>query len=225
MCQICWCIQGNVLKKTLPDSLRPPQIQHVVAWYRTRPVGVRGQRLAPGIDSENKDLRFLHFNATKMCWAVRPRSFLAELGEKSADSCHSCSHQESTQNFLCGRGLTVRLHVAHLRHECHNSKFVIFQEKLLQVLKYHNFLWVQRRHNCSPATSYVNCVMTPYLLKVHLQTFPPTPINKNCQILSCDTLAANERYNLCLILRTVLQNSCHQYNCNLTRFSTAFTNI
>jgi len=42
-------------------------------------------------------------------------------------------------------------HIVHLRQECHNSKSVIFQEKLLKVLKCYNFLWVQRRHNCSPA--------------------------------------------------------------------------
>ena len=62
-------------------------------------------------------------------------------------------------------------YVAHLRLQCHNSKCVIFQERLLKVLKCRNFLWVQRRHNCSPAASFANCVMTLYLLKVHLQTF------------------------------------------------------
>jgi hypothetical protein len=35
--------------------------------------------------------------------------------------------------------------------------------------------------------------MTLYLLKVHLQTFLSTPITQKCQILSCDTLVANER--------------------------------
>jgi len=40
-----------------------------------------------------------------------------------------------------------------------------FQERLLKVLKCYNFLWVQRRHNCSPAASFANCVMTLYLLK------------------------------------------------------------
>ena len=30
--------------------------------------------------------------------------------------------------------------IAHLRQECHNSKSVIFQEKLLKVLKCYNFL-------------------------------------------------------------------------------------
>ena len=89
-------------KKSLLDSLRPPQIQQVLAWYRTRPSGLRGQRLALGIDSENKDLSCLHFNATKMCWAVSPRSFLADLGEKSAESCHSCSHRDAPRIFQWG---------------------------------------------------------------------------------------------------------------------------
>jgi hypothetical protein len=30
--------------------------------------------------------------------------------------------------------------MAHLRQQCHNSKFVIFQKKLMKVLKYYNFL-------------------------------------------------------------------------------------
>jgi len=30
--------------------------------------------------------------------------------------------------------------IAHLRQECHNSKFGVFQEKLLKVLKCYNFL-------------------------------------------------------------------------------------
>ena len=76
-------------------------------------------------------------------------------------------------------------HTAHLRQECHNSKFVILQEKLLRVLKC---------YNCSPAVSLANCVMTLCLLKVHLQTFLSIPVTQKCQILSCDTLVANERY-------------------------------
>ena len=31
-------------------------------------------------------------------------------------------------------------HIAHLRQQCHNSKFMIFQEKRLKVLKCYNFL-------------------------------------------------------------------------------------
>jgi hypothetical protein len=84
--------------------------------------------------------------------------------------------------------------LSQLQH-CHKSNFVIFQEKLLNVLKCYNFLWVQRRLNCSPAASFANRVMTLYLLKVNLQTFLSIPISQKCQILSCDTLVANERYN------------------------------
>jgi len=45
----------------------------------------------------------------------------------------------------------------------------------------YNFLWVQRRHNCSPVASFANCVMTLYLLKVHPQTFLSLPITQKCQ--------------------------------------------
>ena len=90
----------------------------------------------------------------------------------------------------------VVAHIAYLRQQCHNSKFEIFQEKSLKVSKCYNFLWVQRRHNCSPGASIANCVMTLCLLKVHLQTFISIPITKKCQILSCDTLVANERYDV-----------------------------
>jgi len=53
---------------------------------------------------------------------------------------------------------------------------------------------VQRRHNCSPAASFANSVMTLYLLKVHLLTFLSILVTQKFQILSCDTLVANERY-------------------------------
>jgi hypothetical protein len=74
------------------------------------------------------------------------------------------------------------------------SQFVIVQEKRLKVLMCYNFLWVQRQHNCSPAASFENYLMTLYLLKVHLQTSLSIPITQKYQILSCDTLVANERY-------------------------------
>ena len=70
------------------------------------------------------------------------------------------------------------VHIAHLPQQCHNSKSVIFQKKLSKGLKCYNFLLVQRRHNCSPAASFANCVMTLYLLKVHLQTFLSIPITQ-----------------------------------------------
>jgi len=81
------------------------------------------------------------------------------------------------------------------QQQCRNSKFVIFQEKLLKVLKCYNFLWVQWWHNFSPVESFANCVMTLYLLKVLLQTFLSTLITQKCQILSCDTLVTNEWYH------------------------------
>ena len=79
-----------------------------------------------------------------------------------------------------------------------------FSGEILKVLKCYNFLWVQRRHNCSPAASFANCVMTLYLLKVHLQTFLSIPITQKCQILSCDTLVANERYKGLVFSRTAV---------------------
>jgi hypothetical protein len=88
--------------------------------------------------------------------------------------------------------------IAHLPQQCHNSKSVIFPEKRLKVLKCYNFVRVQRRHNCSPAASFANCVMTLYLLKEHLQTFLSIPITQKCQILSCDTLVANY---ICILQR------------------------
>ena len=71
-------------------------------------------------------------------------------------------------------------HITHLRQQCHISKCVIFQERLLKVLKCYNFLWVQRWHNCSSAASFANRVMTLCLLKTHLPTFLFIPITQKC---------------------------------------------
>jgi hypothetical protein len=101
---------------------------------------------------------------------------------------------EVTQVYESRHVRRCKEHSAHLRQQCHNSKLVIVQEKRLKVLKCYNFLWVQRRHNCSRAASFANCVMTLYLLKVRLQTILSIPITQKCQILSCDKLVANERY-------------------------------
>ena len=49
--------------------------------------------------------------------------------------------------YLCN------IYISHLPQQCQNSKCVIFQDRLLNVLKCYNFLWVPRRHNCSPATN------------------------------------------------------------------------
>jgi len=86
---------------------------------------------------------------------------------------------------------------------CNNSVTTqnvwFFGRDFLRLLKYYNFLWVQRRHNCSSAASFANYIMALNLLKVHLQTFLSIPLTQKCQILSCDTLVANERFITTLI--------------------------
>jgi hypothetical protein len=42
--------------------------------------------------------------------------------------------------FYSFEELVTQVNIAHLPQQCHNSKFVIFQEKLLKVLKCYNFL-------------------------------------------------------------------------------------
>ena len=122
-------------------------------------------------------------------------------------------------------------HIAHLRQQSRNSKLVIFQEKRLyiKVLKCYTLLWVQRRHNCSPAASFTNCVLTLYLLKVHLQTFLSILVTQKCPILSCDTPVANERLmrlyvycgstRACRVWISVLSSICvvdHKISLNMT---------
>jgi len=48
----------------------------------------------------------------------------------------SCVFQrpDVIKHHLLDTSLTHCQHIAHLRQQCHNSKFVIFQEKLLKVL-------------------------------------------------------------------------------------------
>ena len=70
--------------------------------------------------------------------------------------------------LVCNRN--KRENTPHFWQQCHNSKFVIFQEKLLKVLKCYNFLWVQRRHNCSPAASFC---------KLHYDTIPVKSASAN----------------------------------------------
>jgi len=82
----------------------------------------------------------------------------------------------------------------HLRQQCHNSRCVIFQEGHLKALKCYNFLCVKQWHNCSPAASFANCLVILCLLKVYLPKFISNPVTQKWQILSCDTLVANERY-------------------------------
>jgi len=92
-------------------------------------------------------------------------------------------------------------------------------------LKCYTFLWVQRRHNRSPAASFANCVMTLYLLKVHLPTFLSIPIILKCQILSCDTLVANERYTLpCENSQRSVCISC-TFTVNLSNYVYSWTTV
>ena len=112
----------------------------------------------------------------------------------TTQQCHNTtvSQHNSVTTQQCHNTTMSQLNSA-TKQQCHNSKPVIFQ-KLLNVLKCYNFLWVQRRHNCSPAAGFANCVMTLHLLNVHQQTFLSIPVTQKCQLLSCDTLVANERY-------------------------------
>ena len=96
-------------------------------------------------------------------------------------------HNTSVTTQQC-HNITVSQHNSVMTQQSHNTKCVIFQEKILKLLKCYNFLWVQRRHNCSPVASFTNCIMPLYLLKVQLQMFLSIPITRKCQILSCDTL-------------------------------------
>ena len=69
-----------------------------------------------------------------------------------------------------------------------------FRRSFLKDFKCYNMLWVQRRHNCSPAASFANCVMTLYLLKVHLQTFLSIPVTPKCQISICKSVLLGVPY-------------------------------
>jgi len=77
---------------------------------------------------------------------------------------------------------SVKTHIAHFRQQCHNSKSVIFQEKLLKFLKCHNFLWVQRRHNCSPAASFC---------KLRLDTIPVESASGNVSFCTSNSKMPN----------------------------------
>ena len=73
--------------------------------------------------------------------------------------------------------LNVSGHTAHLQQ----LKISDFSGEILKVFWYYDFLWMQRRHNCSAAASYANCVMTLYLVKVYLQTVLSTQKTKNAK--------------------------------------------
>jgi len=97
----------------------------------------------------------------------------------SQQQCHNNSVTTTVSRQQCHNNSVT---TTASQQQCHNSKSVIFQENILKVLKCYNFLWVQRRHNCSPAASFANCVSTLNLFKLHLQTFPAIPVTQKCQI-------------------------------------------
>ena len=125
---------------------------------------------------------------------------IAQLRQNNSvkkQQCHNTAvSQHSNVTTQQCHNTTVPQHNSVTTQQCHNLKCVIFEERLLMVLKCCNFLCVQRRQNCSPKANFSNCVMTLCQLKVDLQTFISIPITQKCQILSCDTLVANERYIL-----------------------------
>jgi len=113
---------------------------------------------------------------------------LLMMGGKTPETCWAVNKLQDNKLENCCIWLVIYLNCTMMHR--------LINLKLLEVLKCYNFLWMQRRRNCSPAASFANCVLTLYLLKVHPQMFLSILINKKCQILSCDTLVANERYVL-----------------------------
>jgi len=105
-------------------------------------------------------------------------STLTTLTMKQVCSLRAAGNNYPSTQRTADTPVAQRKHSAHLRQQCHNSKFVIFQERLLKDLKCYNFLWVQRRYNCTPAASFANWVITLHLLKVNLQTFLSIPITQ-----------------------------------------------
>jgi hypothetical protein len=53
-------------------------------------------------------------------------------------------------------------------------KLCDFSGETFKCFKCYNFLWVRRRHKCSPVANFANSVMTLHLLQMHLQTFLST---------------------------------------------------
>ena len=165
--------------------------------------------------------------ARKFKWCP---SFVTTVSQHNSVTTQQC-HNTSVTTQQC-HNTTVSQHNSVTTQQCHNTTVSqhnsvttqiqwFFLKKLLKVLKCYNFLLVQWRHICSPAANFANCVTTPYLLKVHLQTFPSIPITQKCQTLSCDTLVANEPY----VIQSCQLNALtfHMRNSLLASSSVRFT--
>ena len=88
----------------------------------------------------------------------------------------------------------------YIAQQCHNSKRVIFQAdfKGFEVLKSsecNDDTNALQRRILQTALLHYTCV------KVQLQTSLSMPVTQKCQILSCDTIVANERYKNSYIFR------------------------
>jgi hypothetical protein len=62
------------------------------------------------------------------------------------------------------RDVRINGHIAYCNDSVTTQNVWFFQERLLKVLKCYNLLWVQGGQNCPPAASFINSVMTLYLL-------------------------------------------------------------
>jgi len=90
-----------------------------------------------------------------------------------------------------------------LPQRSHNSKFVIFQEKILKVLKCYNFLWVQRRHNCSPAASFC---------KLRYDTIPVKSASANVSFYTSNSKYA--KFWFVTLLSQISEIQIHSIWCN-----------
>jgi hypothetical protein len=91
------------------------------------------------------------------------------------------------------RCLYTQLNAASISLICDKSvttqNFVIFQENRLNVLKCCNFLWVERRHKCSPAASFC---------KLHYDNMPVKSATANGSFYTINSKMPNfELWHFC----------------------------
>ena len=111
----------------------------------------------------------------------RHNNSVTTVSQKVLQQCHKNSVtttvlQKVSQKQCHNNSVTTSVTTTVSQQQCHNSKFVIFQEKLLKILKCYNFLWMQRRHNCSPAAF---CKLRYDTIPVHVQALHSKPKNSN----------------------------------------------
>jgi len=101
-----------------------------------------------------------------------------------------------TITVICYATKLQLLHIAHLRQECHNSKFSIF-ELLVRIETFSDVLLTgtvsQRSLQNSPLES--SCVVVA-LIENYSSSKSSNVSPEKSQILSCDTVVTNERYEL-----------------------------